>query len=118
MYHLSPYTYLIESLLGQALGRMPIECSDVELATVQPPSGQTCSEYMGPFISSAGGYITNPNATSDCQYCTFSTTDGFLSTSFNIFYSHHWRNLGIFAAFICFNVSSSVLRGLSNDAWG
>ncbi|RDX52640.1 pleiotropic drug resistance ABC transporter [Lentinus brumalis] len=104
MYRLSPYTYLIEALLGQALGRMPIQCSDVELVTIQPPSGQSCSAYMGPYISAAGGYITNPNATSDCRYCSFSTTDAFLQTSFNIFYSHHWRNIGIFAAFICFNI--------------
>ncbi|KAI8989100.1 pleiotropic drug resistance ABC transporter [Trametes punicea] len=104
MYRLSPYTYLIEALLGQALGKMPIQCSPVELVTIQPPLGQTCSQYLNSYISLAGGYITNPDATSGCQYCSFSTTDAFLGTSFNIFYSHHWRDLGIFAAFICFNV--------------
>ncbi|KAI0356868.1 pleiotropic drug resistance ABC transporter [Trametes cingulata] len=104
MYRVSPYTYLIEALLGQALGKMPIECSPVELVTIQPPSGQTCSQYMGNYISFAGGYITNPDATSGCQYCSFSSTDGFLGTSFNIFYSNHWRDLGIFVAFICFNI--------------
>ncbi|KAI0827349.1 pleiotropic drug resistance ABC transporter [Trametes gibbosa] len=104
MYRLSPYTYLIEALLGQALGKQPIECSTVELVTIQPPSGQTCSQYMDNYISFAGGYITNPDATSGCQYCTFASTDAFLGTSFNIFYSHHWRNLGIFVAFIFFNV--------------
>ena len=105
MYRLSPYTYLIEALLGQALGRQEIRCSDVEFVTIEPPSNQSCQQYMGPYISAAGGYLTNPDATSGCQYCTFSTTDAFLESSFNIFYSHHWRNLGIFAAFICFNVS-------------
>ncbi|KAI9065216.1 pleiotropic drug resistance ABC transporter [Trametes sanguinea] len=104
MYRLSPYTYLIEALLGQALGRMPIQCSSVELVTIQPPSGQSCSQYMEPYISMAGGYLTNPDATSGCQYCEFSSTDAFLGTSFNIFYSNHWRDLGIFAAFICFNI--------------
>ncbi|KAI0332261.1 pleiotropic drug resistance ABC transporter [Cubamyces sp. BRFM 1775] len=104
MYRVSPYTYLIEALLGQAIGKMPIVCSPVELVTIQPPSGQSCSQYMGPYISMAGGYLTNPDASSNCQYCSFSSTDGFLGLSFNIFYSNHWRDLGIFAAFICFNI--------------
>ncbi|CDO77419.1 hypothetical protein BN946_scf184857.g26 [Trametes cinnabarina] len=104
MYRLSPFTYLIEALLGQALGKQPIQCAPVELVTIQPPSGQSCAQYMEPYIAMAGGYLTNPDASSGCQYCEFSTTDGFLGTSFNIFYSHHWRDLGIFVAFICFNV--------------
>ncbi|KAI0752733.1 pleiotropic drug resistance ABC transporter [Daedaleopsis nitida] len=106
MYRLSPYTYLIEAILGQALGHQAIECSAIELVTIQPPAGQSCTQYMSPFISTAGGYLTNPDATSNCQYCSYSTTDAFLSQSFNIFYSHHWRNVGIFAAFVVFNVVS------------
>lgn len=106
MYYLSPYTYVIEALLGQALGHQPIQCSPVELVTIEPPSGQSCAAYMGPYISSVGGYTTNPDATRACQYCSFSTTDAFLETSLNIFYDNHWRDLGIFAVFIVFNVSA------------
>ncbi|OJT05939.1 Brefeldin A resistance protein [Trametes pubescens] len=105
MYRLSPYTYLIEALLGQALGKQPIECSAIELVTIQPPSGQTCSQYMNPYISAAGGYLTNPDATNNCGYCSFDSTDAFLGQSFNIFYSNHWRDLGIFVAFIIFNIA-------------
>lgn len=90
-----------------ALGKQEIQCSDIELVTIQPPSGQTCSQYMDPYISAAGGYLSNANATSDCGYCSFATTDAFLGQSFNIFYSNHWRDLGIFVAFIFFNVSPS-----------
>ncbi|KAH9911829.1 YDR011Wp-like protein, partial [Epithele typhae] len=103
MYRLSPYTYLIEALLGQALGKMDIQCSPVEFVTITPPAGQMCGTYMGPWISTAGGYVADSNATDACQYCTFATTDAFLETSFNIFYGHHWRNMGIFVAFIVFN---------------
>ncbi|KIJ14545.1 hypothetical protein PAXINDRAFT_169702, partial [Paxillus involutus ATCC 200175] len=42
MYRVSPFTYLIEGLLGQAIGHQPINCSSTELVTVQPPSGMTC----------------------------------------------------------------------------
>ena len=119
MYRLSPYTYLIEALLGQALGKRPIQCADVELVMIQPPSGESCSSYMDSFISLAGGYLPNPDATSNCQYCEFSSTDAFLETSFNIFYSHHWRDMGIFAAFICFNVGTvdSMLWCIGADCW-
>ncbi|KAF5363146.1 hypothetical protein D9758_008368 [Tetrapyrgos nigripes] len=106
MYRLSPYTYLIEGLLGQALGHEDIRCSDVELVRLDPPSGQTCSSYLNTFIETKGGYITNPDATSSCIVCPVSTTDQYLASSFNIFYSHHWRNVGILAAFIIFNVAA------------
>jgi len=60
---------------------------------------------MQNYITNAGGYLTNPDATSDCQFCSVRTTDQFLGPSFNIAYSHHWRNLGFLMAFILFNVS-------------
>ena len=59
---------------------------------------------MGPFISFAGGYITNPDATAECLYCPFRTTDEFMFSSFNILYSHDWRNLGIVLGVTVFNV--------------
>lgn len=105
MYHLSPYTYVIEGLLGQALGRQSITCSDVELVTLNPPSGQTCSQYMSNYISAAGGYLTNGDATSNCEFCSTATTDQFLEASFNISYAHRWRDIGFLCAYILFNVS-------------
>ena len=124
MYRLSPYTYLIEGLLGQgdyspitisyvlmisptALGHQTIRCSDVELVQLNPPSGLTCAQYLNPFISSAGGYLVNPNATTACSFCSMSTADQFLASGFNIFYDHAWRNFGLMFAYIVFNVSLS-----------
>ncbi|KIJ59901.1 hypothetical protein HYDPIDRAFT_32776 [Hydnomerulius pinastri MD-312] len=104
MYRVSPYTYLIEGLLGQAIGHQPISCASTELVTLQPPSGLTCGAYMGPYMSVAGGYLTDPNATSACEYCPFATTDQFMMLSFNIEYSHHWRNFGILLGVTVFNI--------------
>ncbi|RDB27068.1 Brefeldin A resistance protein [Hypsizygus marmoreus] len=106
MYHVSPFTYLIEGLLGQALGRQSITCSSVELVNLNPPSGQTCGAYLETFISSRGGYLTDPSATSNCEFCAFATTDQFLGASFNIFYGHRWRNVGLLFAFILFNIAA------------
>ncbi|KII90642.1 hypothetical protein PLICRDRAFT_136999 [Plicaturopsis crispa FD-325 SS-3] len=106
MYHLSPYRYLVGGLLGQALGKEEINCSNIELVTLDPPSGQTCIQYLQSYITTTGGYLVNGDATSACQYCSARTTDEFLGPSFNIRYSTHWRDLGIFCAFILFNLFS------------
>ena len=60
---------------------------------------------MESYISRAGGYLTNPNATSGCEFCSDRTTDQFLGPSFNIEYSHHWRDFAFMMAFVVFNVS-------------
>jgi len=104
MYHLSPYTYLIEGLLGQAIGHKEINCSPIEFSTINPPSGMTCAEYMNPYIASNGGYLTNPTASAACHFCSARTTDELLGSAYNIYYDHHWRDLGIFVAYIFFNV--------------
>jgi len=106
MYHLSPYTYLIEGILGQAVGHEEISCSAVEYVIVQPPSGLTCAGYLGEFMAFAGGYVTNPDATSSCEFCSARTTDEFLAGNFNVYYSHHWRNFGILWAYVLFNFSA------------
>ncbi|KAG2044053.1 pleiotropic drug resistance ABC transporter [Suillus americanus] len=103
MYRASPFTYIIESRLGQAIGSQAIICSSTELVSVNPPKGLTCGKYMDPFIEFAGGYLTNPGAAEGCQYCPYKTTDQFMYSRFNIKYSDHWRNLGIIFGFVAFN---------------
>ena len=70
---------------------------------------------MNPYIAHAGGYISNPNSTSDCRFCPFRNTDEFLDLSFNIKYSNRWRDVGIFTGFIVFNVRGTfdLLSALS-----
>ncbi|KAF7374594.1 Brefeldin A resistance protein [Mycena sanguinolenta] len=104
MYRVSPFTYLVEGLLGQALGKHAVTCSDVELLKVNPPSGQTCGQYFAPYISFAGGYLTNADATSACEFCSTATTDQLLEPSFSIFYSHHWRDAGLLFVYVGFNI--------------
>ncbi|KAG1869109.1 ABC-2 type transporter-domain-containing protein [Suillus tomentosus] len=104
MYRASPFTYIIQGLLGQAVGGQTIICSSTELVSVNPPMGKTCSEYMDPFLKFAGGYLTNPGAAEGCQYCPYKTTDEYMYSRFNIKYSDHWRNLGIIFGFAAFNI--------------
>jgi len=90
--------------LFSAIGRQLIDCSETELATLQPPAGESCGTFMAQFISNRGGYLTNPDDVSNCRFCSSRTTDQWMEPSFNIFYSHHWRDFGLFCAYILFNV--------------
>jgi ATP-binding cassette subfamily G (WHITE) protein 2 (SNQ2) len=92
-----------------ALGGQQVDCSSIEFAYIDPPSGQTCSQYLGMYISANGGYVSNPSATSQCQFCQYRTADEFLNNNFNIRYSHHWRNVGLFIVYIVFNVWTSLI---------
>ena len=95
MYHLSPFTYLIEGLLSNVIGGgVPVVCLPTELNIFQPPEGQTCEQYAGPFVKVAAGAIYNPEATSNCEYCTYATGDQYLATR-DMSYSTRWRNYGI-----------------------
>ena len=49
------------------------------------------------------GFLNNPNATTNCQYCRFNVGDEYLAT-LGIKYSYRWRNIGFICAYILFNV--------------
>jgi ATP-binding cassette subfamily G (WHITE) protein 2 (SNQ2) len=108
-YHVSPFTYLIQGLVGQTLGRQRIECAPKEYAIAQPSSGQSCSAFFAQFIQQSGGYLSNPDAMSDCSFCSARTTDELFGPSFNIYWSQHWRDLGIMCAYILFNFTAAYL---------
>lgn len=104
-----------------AVGRTEISCSSVEFIKINPPSGQTCVQYLNKFIDMSGGYLTNPNATTQCNFCQYRTTDQFLESR-NVFYDNRWRSLGIFIGFTAFNVSDKasarLLHCLTMNAGG
>ena len=107
MYRVSPFTYFVEGILGTAVANTPVVCGSDEYQVFSPPSGQTCGNYMAPYISAAGGYLLDETATSNCQYCQLSDTNVFL-TSFGIKYSNKWRDFGLLWVFIFFNVFAAV----------
>ncbi|EDK46748.1 conserved hypothetical protein [Lodderomyces elongisporus NRRL YB-4239] len=103
MNKVSPYTYFIQNLVSSFLHGRTIRCSDKELAFFDPPSGQTCAEFAGDFLKRAGGYLQDPNATSNCGYCQFNNADQYLST-IGVKFSYRWRNVGFFFTYIFFNI--------------
>ncbi|CCD25960.2 pleiotropic drug resistance family ABC transporter NDAI_0G01840 [Naumovozyma dairenensis CBS 421] len=107
MWRTSPYTYYVQNLVGIMLHKKPVICSEKELNYFAPPSGQTCGEYMEPFLSRATGYITDPASTSNCSYCLYKVGDEYL-TRMESSYSYLWRNFGIFWIYIIFNLFGMI----------
>jgi ABC-type multidrug transport system permease subunit len=80
-----------------------VQCSPQEAAYFNPPPGQTCSAYASAFVTAAGqGYLTNPDATSDCGYCQYNSGVDYMRT-LNIEPKDKWRYFGIFLAFCISN---------------
>ncbi|TIA11450.1 putative ABC multidrug transporter [Aureobasidium pullulans] len=107
MYRVSPFTYWIGGIVASQLHGKLIVCNSAETSVFNPPAGQTCGQYMAAYLTAAPGTLQNPTATADCQYCSLSNADQFLSGS-NIYYSQVWRNFGIFWAYIVFNICAAV----------
>lgn len=107
MYRVSPFTYLVSGMLSTGISGAPITCASNEYVTMDPPSGQTCGEYLSAYNNATGSYIVDAGATSNCQLCSSSSTDSFLA-SVNIYYSDAWRNFGLMWVFIIFNICAAV----------
>lgn len=107
MYRVSPFTYMVDGLLATGLANNRLVCSSIELSTLDPPSGKSCGQYMDSYINIKGGYLVNPNASLECQFCVSNDTNSVLK-SLNSDYSHRWRNFGIMWAFIGFNIITAL----------
>ncbi len=86
---------------------LPVRCSAAELATFQPPSGQSCQAWAQTFVNAFGGYLSDPNATSNCGYCQYTTGDQFYA-NLNMTFGQRGRNIGILIAFVCFNAIITI----------
>ncbi|KAI5865403.1 ABC-2 type transporter-domain-containing protein [Durotheca rogersii] len=102
MYYVNPSTYWVGGVLAATLDGIPVQCDPAETAQFDAPPNQTCQSYAGTFAQAAGGYLLNPDATSDCQYCPYTVSNQYLTT-LNINADEKWRDFGIFLAFCVSN---------------
>ena len=103
MWRTSPLTYFVGNELSVLLHDRPVVCSETEYNYLQPPSGLTCGDFLEDYFKTNTGYVNNPNATSDCAVCQYSVGDDYLE-SIGVFYGDRWRNIGLFCAYIIFNL--------------
>ncbi|KAL4783556.1 ABC-2 type transporter-domain-containing protein [Aspergillus varians] len=107
MYRVSPFTYLVSGMLSTAISGTEVVCDTIELLKFDPPSNQTCYDYLSPFITANGGKIENPDATSQCAYCSMAKTDDFLA-QINSYWNDAWRNFGLMWVYIFFNIVVAI----------
>jgi ATP-binding cassette, subfamily G (WHITE), member 2, PDR len=108
MYRVSPFTYWVAGLVATELHGRSVECSASETSIFSPPIGQTCQQYLAPYLATAPGTLQNPNDTADCRYCSLSSADQLLA-GVNIYWGERWRNFGIVWAYVGFNIFVAVL---------
>ena len=104
MYHVSPFTWMIQSLMSATVGNSDVVCSGTELIPVVPPANLTCGEYLTGFANVSGGYITNSSATDLCHFCSMSSTNSFLTNIVHADMDKRWRNWGIFFCYVVINI--------------
>lgn len=116
LYQLSPYTRIMSAMLSTELqyvsplhivpgtlltydhSGLEITCKADEFIPFNPPSGQTCQQWAGEFVTGFGGYLDNPNDTTACRYCQYEVGDQFF-LPLNIRYENRWRDVWILFAF-------------------
>jgi ABC-type multidrug transport system permease subunit len=79
-----------------------VSCKKSELAIFNPPSNQTCGQYLSVYQQGMGAAtnLLNPDATLDCRVCPFTDGGDFLKTlNLNEEY-YGWRNAAIVVIFV------------------
>lgn len=80
MYYLDPFTYLIGGLLEPVVWDVKVDCRSEELTHIPLPNSNstTCGDYMADFIRDNSGYVIDPESTSTCSYCPYTTGADYL----------------------------------------
>lgn len=101
LYYLNPFNYVMGALLVFADFDGKVECKETEFARLDPPSGQTCVEYLEAWLQGPGASnnLVNPNATSQCKVCQYTVGKDYLATVNLGEKVYGWRDAGICVIF-------------------
>ena len=102
LYYLDVFRYIINSILWFVLWDQPVVCSADELTNFDPPQGQTCQSYLNTYLTqyNPGANLINPEATSGCQVCPYSSGTDYLATININAATTGWRDIGITGIFV------------------
>ncbi|KAK1972213.1 multidrug resistance protein CDR1 [Colletotrichum sublineola] len=107
MYRVSPFTYLVSSILSTGLANSKVTCSSEDYIHFSPPDNTTCGSYMSGYIKAMGGYLENPTSRADCSFCPVDNTNAFLA-SISSNFDNRWRDFGIGMVYIVFNIFAAL----------
>ena len=107
MFPLSPFTHIVEGMMGNALYLEKVRCSPEEFNQIVPPAGQSCQQYLRNFTSSldqpavpGAGYYEE--ASGVCNFCSMRQGEDYLR-SIELSSSNRFKDLGYLVAYIAFN---------------
>ena len=106
MYRVNPFTYMVSSFMATTLGQAPAYCAESEFQVFSPANG-TCVEYLQQYMSVAGGYLRDEQATDQCHFCQLDSTDQFL-TRIHANWDTRWRDCGLLWVYVVFNVAAAM----------
>ncbi|KAH8701389.1 AtrD, ABC-transporter [Phaeosphaeriaceae sp. PMI808] len=110
MYRVVPITYLVDGMVIAGLANTEVTCAPIEFLKINLPVNGTenCGQYMSSYMSVASGRLFDSNAVNECLYCPIADTNSFLGGR-GITVQDGWRDLGIFAAYVIFNIAATFL---------
>lgn len=98
MFYLSPFTWVMEGILGNAIGSVLVHCQMEEMQEIVPPEGKSCNEYMHNFPK---GFVVESD--NKCMYCLYRLGDDYLNSN-KLHAENKYRDLGLMVAYIAFNI--------------
>lgn len=98
VYYVNPISYYVRGQVAVALHDQQVSCIEEDIYRFNPPPGQTCTQYAGAYVTTAGGQLFNGDATSNCGFCQYTTGDQF-AAQLSSEYNFRWQNYGIFLGF-------------------
>ncbi|WFD34807.1 hypothetical protein MCUN1_001651 [Malassezia cuniculi] len=108
MFPLSPFTHIVEGMMGNALHSEPVRCTPDEFNHIVPPAGQTCQEFLGNFSSTldqppvtGAGYFED-GANGVCNFCAMREGEDYLR-SIQLSSANRFKDFGYLVAYIAFN---------------
>ncbi|OWB69880.1 hypothetical protein B5S30_g5316 [[Candida] boidinii] len=107
MYVASPFTYFVQAFVAPLVDNRTLKCAFSEYSIMDAPEGQTCGDFLAEYIDNKGGYVNNPNDTTDCKYCPY-TMQSQVVERYDIKWSYRWRNFGIAWIYIVFNFGAML----------
>jgi ABC-type multidrug transport system permease subunit len=90
-------------MISAGIANIHVVCDSIEYLHVNHPSNKTSLQY----ISLAGGYLLDENATKEGNSCSVKDTNTLLR-GLHSDNSDQWKNSGLTWVFVVFNIFSAV----------
>ncbi|KAJ2986020.1 hypothetical protein NUW58_g5230 [Xylaria curta] len=102
-YRATPLSYYISAIISTGLSGIDVACLSKDILRLDTPAGETCSAYLG-----AVPKLLNPNSTSGCEVCMYTSVDSLLAY-FNIYFQDRWWEWGVTIAYNIINIALTFL---------